>query len=220
VRRKNERGEGRGREKPRKRKGTHGVGLDRDDRRAVGEDRELVVRRLRAEDLPAGERGDARLDALLAEELGRLDSDRDLRAGRDERNVGLAVDLDEGVATLVRLLDRRALELREVLAGEAARGCERGSATSSSDSDDDETTREGDAREDGGRVGRGERHVVGGGRLVAVCEGREEVSHLPKSSDDDDDDEKRDSERTYRQGARRCSWGERGSVRPSRSAGA
>lgn len=139
VRRKNERREEG--EKPRKRKGTHGVGLDRDDRRAVGEDRELVVRRLRAEDLPAGERGDARLDALLAEELGSLDSDRDLRAGRDERNVGLAVDLDERVPTLVRLLDRRALELREVLAGEAARGCERGSATSSSDSDDDETTR-------------------------------------------------------------------------------
>lgn len=143
-----------------RRQRTHGVRLDRDDGRAVRENRELVVLALGTEDLPAGERRDAGLDALLAEELGRLDGDGDLGAGRDDGDVGLALDLVEDVATLVGVLDRRARELGEVLAGE---------------------------REDGRGVRRGERDVVRRRGLVAVCmrrsSQRSPFSHRPAEDD-------------------------------------
>lgn len=98
---------------------THGVSLDGKDRGTVRQDRELVVVRLLAEDLPARQRRDAGLDARLLEKLGRLERDRDLGTGRDEGDGGV-LGLADDVATLRGLLDRRVLELVQVLAGEAA----------------------------------------------------------------------------------------------------
>lgn len=98
---------------------THGVSLDGKDRGTVRKDRELVVVRLLAEDLPARQRRDASLDARLLEELSRLERDRNLGTGRDEGD-GSVLGLADDVATLRGLLDRRVLELVQVLAGEAA----------------------------------------------------------------------------------------------------
>ena len=95
---------------------------------------------MRIEHRPAREGDDTDLEALSSELLRGLKDDRDLRAGGDEGKV-LVRDLVEDVAAAERVLDRRALEVREVLAGEA---------------------------EDGGRLLAGERRVVRGGGLVAV----------------------------------------------------
>ena len=97
---------------------THGVSLDGKDRGTVRKNRELVVVRLLAEDLPARQRRDAGLDARLLEELSRLERDRNLGAGRDEGDGGV-LGLADDVTTLRGLLDRRVLELVQVLTGEA-----------------------------------------------------------------------------------------------------
>lgn len=98
---------------------THGVSLDGKDRGTVRKNRELVVVRLLAEDLPARQRRDASLDARLLEKLSRLESNRNLGTGGDEGD-GSVLGLADDVATLRGLLDRRVLELVQVLAGEAA----------------------------------------------------------------------------------------------------
>jgi hypothetical protein len=95
----------------------HVVGLDRQDRVARRQDRELVLLRLGLKDQPARERDDAGLEALLGEELGRLDGEADLGAGRDERDVGLGLLVDD-VAAPGGVLDRRVFELGQVLARE------------------------------------------------------------------------------------------------------
>lgn len=116
------------------------IRLDGEDRGAIRKNREAVLVGLLTEDLEARQRNDASLGALLLEQLGGLNSDGNLGTGGNEGNVGV-LDLVEDVTTLVGLLDRRAGELGEVLAGEG---------------------------KDGGSVGRGEGHVVGSGGLVAV----------------------------------------------------
>ena len=119
---------------------THRVRLNRQDRRPAPEHAQPVLDRLLVEDAPARQGHHTRLDALPGELRSRLERDRHLGAGRGEREV-LALDLVHDVAALERTLDRRPLEVRQVLARE---------------------------REDGGRLGARERGVVGGGGLVAV----------------------------------------------------
>lgn len=95
---------------------THGAhGLNRQDRDTVGQDRQAVLLGLSVEDLEAGNRDDAGLDALLLELLGSIDTDGHLGTGRDKGDVG-TLDLLEDVGTLGGLLDGGTFELGKALA--------------------------------------------------------------------------------------------------------
>lgn len=85
---------------------------------AVGQDRESVILGLSVEHLEAGDGDDTGLDSvLLLEVLGGLQTDGDLRAGRDKGDLG-AGHFTQDVTTLASLLDGRAFELRKVLSGQ------------------------------------------------------------------------------------------------------
>ena len=151
---------------------THGVSLDGKDRGTVRKNRELVVVRLLAEDLPARQRRDASLDARLLEELSRLERDRNLGTGRDNGDGGV-LGLADDVATLRGLLDRRVLELVKVLAREAAgRVGSGGSCVSMRASELCRRVVKNawqNAPEDGRSAGRSQGHVVRSRGLVSVC---------------------------------------------------
>lgn len=119
---------------------TYRVGLNGEDGSAAPEDRELVLRGLLIEHRPARQADDTDLEALSSKLLGSLEDDRDLGTSGDEGEV-LVGDLVEDVAAAACPLNGRALEVREVLAGQA---------------------------EDGRCLLAGERAVVGSGGLVAV----------------------------------------------------
>ena len=67
----------------------HG-GLDRDLHRGVADDGLAPLVRLRQEELQRRHRDDARGDAALGQLLLRGDRDLDLRAGGEDRHLGLA----------------------------------------------------------------------------------------------------------------------------------
>lgn len=132
------------------RKGLHGQ-----DGRTAAQHAELVLSRLEVEDRPAWQADDTRLDALRVELHGRLERDGDLAARADDREV-LALDLVHDVAALERTLDRRALKVGEVLAGEG---------------------------EDGRRLAARKGRVVCGGGLIAICRTPEvDVGHRAEVS--------------------------------------
>ena len=124
----------------RERRRTHRERLDRQDGRTAAEHAKPVLGRLGVEDGPARQADDAGLDALRVERDGRLERDGHLGARGDDGKV-LALHLGHDVAALERAVERRALEVRQVLARE---------------------------REDGRRLRARERRVVRGRRLVPV----------------------------------------------------
>jgi hypothetical protein len=88
---------------------------------AVGDDGELVLLGLGVEYLPAGKGDNTSCEALLREGLDGLEAERDLGTGGDEGDIGTLL-LKSNVSTLDTVLESRALELGEVLAGESHDG--------------------------------------------------------------------------------------------------
>lgn len=114
--------------------------LNRQGWDAVGQDGQAVVLGLGVEHLEARNGDDTGLDALLLQLLDSVDADAHLRSGGHKGDV-CALDLVQDVTTLGSPLDRRVLELWQVLTGQG---------------------------EDAGGVGGSEGNVVGGAGLVTV----------------------------------------------------
>ena len=95
-----------------------GGGLDRHDGDAVREDLELVLLGLRVKHLEARSRDNTGTDALGLEGGGSIDSNADLRTGRDQSDSSVG-GVDSDVGTLDGILNGRVLQLRQVLTGES-----------------------------------------------------------------------------------------------------
>jgi hypothetical protein len=120
---------------------THGVSLNAQNGRTAPEHAQAVLPILRIEHLPAGERHDADLLALLLENTCRSNSNGDLAPGADDREVLAFPTLVQDVSAPSGLLNACVLQMGEVLPGEG---------------------------QDGGRAARLDRDEVRRGRLVPV----------------------------------------------------
>lgn len=98
-----------------------GVGLDAEVRSAASEDLKLVLLGLGIEHLPARQRNDTGLDALLGQDLGGSNGNLDFGTSGDDVQV-LALNVVKDVAALDGMFDGGVLEVGEGLTGEGENG--------------------------------------------------------------------------------------------------
>ena len=97
---------------------TYCVRLNTKNRRAAPEHAQAVLSILCIEHFPAGERHDPNLLALLLENTGGGNGNRDLTPGAHDRQILTLATLMYDISALGSPFNGRALQLREVLPGE------------------------------------------------------------------------------------------------------